>query len=304
MINKVKVEMESRILDLTTDVNHRISELSSATQSSCQENAKIIDNNTSKLVNMHNAHESRFNKMERELLRNELIITGVPTTYGESVMDIIGDICNTLQCNVNGGDVVAAYRLPAGKAKSGRFHSERITAPIILKLVNDWAKQTLLSAYFKLKNLNTGVIGYQTKSRIYINESLTINNRSIFKAATEAKKSKLITKCYTRNGIVHIQISHEGKIFRISDIDQLNAIISPHSSHHQTSAFSSNSNSSQQAARTQTITASTTVPQSQTATKPDVTTAMHDVACMQFLVSYRYLLQANPKILIKLLVTL
>lgn len=66
-----------------------------------------------------------------------MIVTGVPAAYGEVVIDIIGDICNALQCNINGGDVVAAYRLPAGKAKSGRLHNERQSSPIILKLGSD-----------------------------------------------------------------------------------------------------------------------------------------------------------------------
>ncbi len=100
-----------------------------------------------------------------------------------------------------------------------------MSSPIVLKLGSDWAKQDLFSNYFKLKNLNTGDIGFQSKTRIYINESLTSHNRAIFKAATSAKNAKLITKCYTRNGIVHIQIDNEGKIFRVYDVDQMNAII-------------------------------------------------------------------------------
>lgn len=229
-INRVKAEMESRILDFTTDVNYRINSLSVATSSSCQDNSMATQVATTNLESMQTANESRFNKLERELLRNELILTGVPAVHGEVVNGIICDICTALQCNINGGDVIAAYRLPSSKASSGRHHRQRISSPIILKLGSDWAKQELLSAYFKAKNLNTGDLGFESKSRIYLNESLTIHNRAIFKAATDAKKAKRISKCYTRNGIVHIQLSVEGRIYRINDIDQLNAIISPHSS--------------------------------------------------------------------------
>lgn len=272
-INKVKVEVDSRISDITADINQRLNNLAAATHSSCQENSKDIQTSTSNLVNIQHGNEHRFNKLEREVLRNELIVTGIPAAYGEAVIDIIGDICNALQCNINGGDVIAAYRLPAGNAKSGRPRNERLSAPIVLKLGSDWAKQHLLSAYFKKKNLNIGDIGYQSKARIYVNESLTLHNRAIFKAASEAKKSKLITKCYTRNGIVHVQTSEEGRIFRINDIDQLNAIISPSQSNLQT--HGSTYNSSNQTATLKTIN-STTVQQDPITTKPGVTLTVHD----------------------------
>lgn len=207
------------------------------------------------------------------MLRNELIVTGIPAAYGEDVLDIIGSICNALQCNINGSDVIAAYRLPARNAKSGGHRNERLTAPIVLKLGSDWAKQDLLSAYFKKKNLNVGDIGYQSKARIYVNESLTVHNRAIFKTASDAKRSKLITKCYTRNGIVHVQISEEGRIFRINDMDQLNAVISPHQSNSQT--LGSTYNSSNQTT-TQKTTDHTPVLQSSITTKPGGTQTVHD----------------------------
>lgn len=217
-INKVKVEVDAQIADLATNINDRFNYLSASTQKSCEENAKISHD-------MQFVNESRFNKLERELLRNELIVNGVPVVHGESLFNIIGEIVNALQSNVNSTDIVASYRLPVRKVSAGRLHNERLSSPIVLKLGSDWAKQDIFSNYFKMKNLNTGDIGYQSKSRIYINESLTSLNRAIFKAATDAKKSKLITKCYTRNGIVLIQMSNEGKIFRVYDVDQLNAII-------------------------------------------------------------------------------
>lgn len=274
-INKVKTEMDTRLMEFSTDVNHRLNSLSVATQSSCQANAMATQATTAKLESMETANESRFNKLERELLRNELILTGVPAVYGEVVADIIGDICNALQCCINGVDVIAAYRLPSAKASSGRHNQQRqrISSPIILKLGSDWAKQELLSAYFKLKNLNTGHIGYESKSRIYLNESLTVHNRSIFKAGTEMKKSKRINKCYTRNGIVHIQLSDEGRIYRIHDIDQLNAIISPHPPNPRTSASGPPTNSSQ-------ASINDTTP-SQTTTNPIVTPALHNVEEME-----------------------
>lgn len=224
---KVKCDVDAQLANFATDFDQRLTQLATTTQMSCEFNAKACQVISSNLADVESAYEFRFNKMERELLRNELIVTGVPVTYGESMYDIIGDMVNALQSDITASDVVSSYRLPARKTDSRTSHNDRRPAPIVLKLTSDWAKQNILSKYFKMKNLNASDFGHQSKSRVYVNESLTMHNRVIFKAASEAKKSKLISKCYTRNGIVQIQITTEGKTFRINDVDQLNALLSP-----------------------------------------------------------------------------
>lgn len=108
-IIKVKVEVDSKINDFATDVNQRFNGLVAATKSSLDENAKVNQEITSKLENMQYVNESRFNKLERESLRNELIVTGVPTSHGESMFDIIGDMVNALQSNITSNDVVSSF---------------------------------------------------------------------------------------------------------------------------------------------------------------------------------------------------
>lgn len=275
-INRVKMDIDSRILSITTDVNNRLENLESATQASSLDFAKVNDV-SAKLETVRYDFESRFNKLERELLRNELVVTGVPASYGENVMEIIGDISGALQSNLNGGDVVAAYRLPTGKANSGRYRNGRppaISAPIILKLGSDWAKQELVSAYFKKKDLSTADIGYKSRARIYLNESLTKHNRDIFKAATEAKMTKAILKCYTRNGIVHIQIQDDGKTYRINCIDHLNALLTNNSS--QPIAPGSTSSSSSQPPVQSTSTSTKDNLQTNSTTTPDLTKSVHN----------------------------
>lgn len=265
--------MESRFLSITNDIEKRIDDVAKAGQVSCQINAKINQEVSSKIDNFQQDNEARFNNMERELLRNELMLTGVPASYGEVVLDIISDICNVLHSNINGGDIVSAYRLPPAKTNMGRHRNGRssdISSPIIVRLASDWAKQDFISAYFKKKDLNVRDIGYQSNARIYVNESLTKHNKAIFKVATEAKKARTIYKCYTRNGIVHIQPHEEGKIFRVSCIDHLNAIIS-------SNLQKSTPTGPVSAGNAPMITdESTEVSQTKTTTIPESSTAVHD----------------------------
>lgn len=232
-INRLTVEVDTRIQNFTTDMNKRFESLWNATQASCQDIASSNELTSSKIDQCQSVNETRLNRLERENLRNELIITGVPVVVGERVLDIFGDICLALDTNLNSGDVVSVYRIPLTRdsnAKKSKGRSAISTSPIIVKLVSDWAKQNLLAAYFKRKNLNTGDIGFTAKARIYINESLTKCNREIFNSAAEAKNSKVIFKYFTRNGLVHIQIKEQGKVIRINDMDQLKAAIASNTS--------------------------------------------------------------------------
>lgn len=280
-INQIKVDMDSRIHSLNTDINKRLEAIVTESQTSCDNMTKANEDFSAQLENAQYVYENRFDKLEKELLRYEMVVTGVPTTFGEVVFEIIGDICRALQCNVNGGDVVAAYRLPTSKTLPGRYRNGRqaaITAPIIVKLSSDWAKQELTSAYFKKKNLNTGDIGFQSAARIYLNESLTKHNREIFKAANEAKRAKSLWKCYTRNGTVHIQVREEGKTFRVNCLDQMNEIISNSASNPSNNGH--NESNQPQPTATSSSPASI-VKQTVQTTTPDLTNGKHNGVPME-----------------------
>lgn len=227
-LKRIQTDTDARFLAFTEKINDRFTSLASVTQAACQDNDKFTKDLSTKMDCVQDLNETRLQKLERDLLRNELIITGVPYVANENVSDIIADICEAINCNINSGDLISVYRIPMAKNKSSRANGRwaaELSSPIVLKMVSDWGKNELLSTYFKKKNLNTSDIGFRSAARIYINESLTKYNRSIFKAASEAKKSKSIFKCFTRNGLVHIQISEGGKIIRVASPDHLNSIL-------------------------------------------------------------------------------
>lgn len=226
-IKNIKMEFETRFSSVTSDINDRFANISSTTQSKCEEIEKLTKELATNMDLVQDLNEARLHKLERDGLRNELIITGVPIVMNENVSKLIGDICAALNCNVMVSDVLSCYRIPPSRNKSLRKNGRggEISSSIILKMVGDWGKNEIMSAYFHKKNLNTRDIGFDSATRIYINESLTKYNRSVFSAASDAKKSKSIFKCYTRNGLVHVQISEGGKIFRIESIAQLNHLL-------------------------------------------------------------------------------
>lgn len=97
-INGIKADVDARISSITTDVNKRIDQLATTTEALELKNEQAKQNYSTTLDMIQQEYELRSNKLEKELLRNELIVTGVPATYGERVLDIIADICGALQC--------------------------------------------------------------------------------------------------------------------------------------------------------------------------------------------------------------
>lgn len=275
-LKQIKEETDARFSEFTKDINDRFVGLSSDTQEACHTNDEFVKDLSDKMDVVQNLNETRLQKLERDLLRNELIITGVPIVVNENVSDIIGDICEATKCNITAGDVLSVYRIPTARNKSSKVNGRRdLSSPIILKMISDWGKNELMSAYFHKKNLNTKDIGFKSGSRIYINESLTKYNRSIFNAASEAKKSKSIFKCYTRNGLVHVQLKDGGKIIRVVDLDQLDTILGQAEPVSQTT-ISNNATSSATNQPTHASAASSPNNANLDTNKPPTTTTVHD----------------------------
>lgn len=221
-VQEVKAEMESRLTTVSNEIESRLQAMKTDVYESCEGIvSKVSKELVSRIDALDSNYETRLDKLERFSLLKDLVIAGVPATSSEDTMAVVGDIVNALQCNLTGNDLAAAYRV----LNRSRRSSGHNIIPIVIRFHDEWAKNELLSAYFKKKNLNLCDIGFRTSSRIYINESLTKLNREIFKMASEAKKRNLIFKLFTRRGLVYVQMSEKDRTHCITCVNQLAGIL-------------------------------------------------------------------------------
>lgn len=247
MIVEVKLDMDKRLSSLSADVDKRFVDIEASSSRKCEESAAQVSSDVFKRVDELSAiYESRLDKLERSSLDKELIISGVPMESNDNPLGVVGDICQALNCNLNQRDFTAAFRLRKKSDNSNR------SVPIVVRVYDNYVKQEFLSCYFKHKNLNLKDIGFHTPARIFVNESLTKSNREIFNLASDAKKANLISKLFTRNGLVHLQRFENDKpigIFHINDLAQILppsfGLKSSHTSriNHRWSGFNSHSSS-------------------------------------------------------------
>lgn len=240
--------LQSNLLAIVNGVKEELNEKLNAVSKSCDKRLVAVEKAFVQLENRcddlagslngaANGHsteiETRLSKLERHSLMNELIVTGIPLEKRRSVDDVVADICEALQCDLRQSDFTAIFRLTSRKQRNnqnGDGSQRTVSPPIILRLNYLWAKNQILDAYYKKKDLNLKDIGFKTAKRIYINESLTVSNREIFKTAMELKKSGNIFRCFTRQGLVYIQKTESGSTIKVISQQNLDKIIGDDSS--------------------------------------------------------------------------
>lgn len=218
-INEVKLELEKRIETVNNNTKQQLANADAEAKLTCDRiatgaMAKVLERVDE--LRMH--HEGRIDRLERYSMEKDIIISGIPMDSNDEPFAILGDICNALNCRLKPDDFSSAFRLRNTGSKSKNSRS----VPIVARVQDEWAKQEIMGAYFKKKNLNLKDIGFKTGTRIYINERLTSTNREIFNRANEAKKAKFIYRFYTRRGLVHIQQRENDRpscVFHVSDLD-------------------------------------------------------------------------------------
>lgn len=223
IINGVKDAVDHKFASFSADFDQKLKDTADA----CNQRSEIISSDLSAKLRNH-VDEScavldfRVDKLERLSLANEVIISGIPVENNDDPWRLMGDICQALNCNLNGSDFAAVYRIKSS-SKLGNKHG----LPIVAKSYSDWTVRHLFSCYFKKGNFNLADIGFKNNARIFINESLTKSNREIFRLAVEAKKANHVFKVNTRNGLVHVQRCAESKPIRIQHIGELQQILPP-----------------------------------------------------------------------------
>lgn len=207
-VNAVKTTLEEKIGTVKIEVMAEVQTINKQTIDRISETDKAVQ-----------VVESRVDKLERQALAKEIVITGIPCQQGENVVQIFRSICQAVAFNPD-NVTENCFRIPSKKDRLAN-------TPIIVKFWYMGSKQLFMNSYFKMKNLNLSHIGFKTNApnRIYINESLTPKNRDIFSLAQRLKKDKKIENVRTRGGLVSISVTGRSSpmcIFSKSQLDTLN----------------------------------------------------------------------------------
>ena len=127
------------------------------------------------------------NALEQFTRKDNLVLTGISASYAEraqgnennrkssvDTIDKVAKLCTEhMNCNITASDISVAHRL-SGSAN----------AQILGRFVRRSVRDEVYNARFNLKKYNSG---RPVKEKVFINEDLSSQNRSIFSAAWKAK---------------------------------------------------------------------------------------------------------------------
>lgn len=161
-------------------------------------------------------HDIRLSALEKQLIKNDIIITGIPSDINKNAMETFNDICTAIGFSCSSSTIAAIYKLSSENSKD----------LIITKFCIESTKAQFMKKYINFNQLSTSHIGLNTSTnnRIYINHCLTKRCRDIRAAAKKLRDSGFLAKVQIVRGDVFVTRNGENKPVNIINIGQLKSI--------------------------------------------------------------------------------
>ncbi len=220
-------DFEKKWGEFSADISHKVSSI----QNLVDENLVKINDALARLTaveasaGINTCVIDRIGRLEdsaesaiRSQRRNDVIVSNV-VGFKEakiSPMELIHRISSSLGVSISESDIAFIRILNSDRIGTDLVaptQSHRYT-DILVKFRDFSCKSRLMKAYFASKNLKNSDIGLSPiRSRIYLNDNLTVSNSKIFKEAKKLFKiqhnspnnQKLIRSIYIYNGLIYIK---------------------------------------------------------------------------------------------------
>lgn len=174
---------------------------------------KILENENTEL-------KKALNSQEQYSRRNCIEVYGMPESKEENIFATVFQISRAIGVKLDKEDIDACHRLRSQpRSKEPR--------PIIIKFVSRWKKDEIIQARrvrrtLSLQDIDASLKGTgEGKKPIYINESLTKDNRILLSKCKEFKKKNNIKFLWTRNGKILMRKSDNAQIYIIESVSNL-----------------------------------------------------------------------------------
>lgn len=213
-LDSTKDELAKQINDGMLSVKMEIkSELDSMRS---QLDKSISDLNRSVQANKEAIH-STASTLSRSQYSNDLIVSGVPYTKDENLMEYFDIWCN--QLGYSSTPLVDIRRLSKQPMTVGKSYK------ILLQFAITNQRCDFYYKYIRTRTLTLDQIGFKSNDRIFVNENLTPIAREIKNKALLARKDGKLQAVFSRNGEICIKKTVEAGVIHISSVDHLNNII-------------------------------------------------------------------------------
>lgn len=229
-IQKLNLDMNNLLLSVS-DIQNEIKNLKitvTENENTIKDiQSQIIENDKKCIVCVNEANK-RIEFLEKQFLKNNIEVHGVPFKKNENVTEIVLKIINTsLNLNIDKSSIDFCFRKFSKSSKNNKSDNSNtfFDSPIVLRFLSYNCKLQILNKQLEIKpTIRSNIFFPDSNNNIYINECLTLNNKKIYYEAKLLKKEKKYKYLWIRNNSVMLRYSDGDNIIylnSLSDIDNL-----------------------------------------------------------------------------------
>lgn len=245
-LNKIEIQ-NSFLSDSLNKLNLEISNILSSveivhnTMKLLQEN--ILENNNKLIELQAEIHTNKINFetnlsecnkriefLERQHVKNNIEICGVPYTKNEKVRDIVQKIIKiSLDLNIDDRSIDHCFRKKGKKNSTNENKSDATNdndLPIVVRFFSFDVKSLVMNKKYELKpNIKSATIVPNTSNDIYINDYLTFTTKKIYYEAKKIKEEMKYKHLWIRNNNVMLRYSDGEDIIYLKTISDVQKIL-------------------------------------------------------------------------------
>lgn len=214
-IDCMRIEVNTKLDELKQDLQKQIDCVKSDTE---QLRASCVTESNSFRIELEDVKtrvDSTLETICRLENRLDLIAVGIPYFTNEDLPHHVSSISKAIGFAESKVTHVHCKRLRSGRLPEG---SRCLT---LLQFTSVQLRDEFYSKYLTKRDLNLHHIGIESSHRIYINENLSKNARSVKREALRMRQDKKLVTVSSKNGIVHVKRTADGPSIPVMSIEQL-----------------------------------------------------------------------------------
>lgn len=166
-----------------------------------------------------NELEFKLDTMEQQARMSNIEISNLPEKRGENLPVILENIASNINVPLNKQDVVSIHRVPHASNDNTRPKN------IIVKFSSRILRDNILSAIRLKKGIDSVKLGISgSLHKIYVNEHLTLKNKSLFRETREAARKSGYRFVWVKHGTILVRAKETSPVIAIRSKTDLSKI--------------------------------------------------------------------------------
>lgn len=224
--------LKDEVIAMRTEVSNLKTSLSDISNELRGFNAKIanveerllqVEQAQSQVNNIHARQEKLeydSNSTEQWSRMNNVEIKGIPQSGNENLFDIIFKIGSKIQYSINKTQINFVTRVPTREKDKPK--------PIIISFCNRYVKEDFVAAArisTKGSSITTGHIGLPGNHKIFINDHLTIENKTLLSKAKKAAAEMNFQYVWVKHAKIYVRKSDTSHVILIKSEKDISKIL-------------------------------------------------------------------------------